>query len=148
MFEVSARVSPLAAAVDHLLGVSGPAARHHLLLLSSGSVPGVFPFDFERVLDFDVLRLEVLYLLSVAPEVGVEQIQHHGILRLVRVLHRMVLVDLAEANKQLPWLRGPGIAIRYINACAGAHVMRLNLPGILIDTLRILTAIVIIVIVF
>lgn len=118
------------------------------MLLSSGSVPVVFPFDFERVLDFDVLRLEVLYLLSVAPEVGVEQIQHHGILRLVRVLHRMVLVDLAEANKQLPWLRGPGIAIRYINACAGAHVMRLNLPGILIDTLRILTAIVIIVIVF
>jgi hypothetical protein len=44
------------------------------LLLPSGSVPVVFPFDFERVLDFDILRLEVLYLLSVAPEVGVEQI--------------------------------------------------------------------------
>ena len=74
MFEESARVSPLAAAVDHLFGVSWPATRQHLLLLPSGSVPVVFPFDFERVLDFDILRLEVLYLLSVAPEVGVEQI--------------------------------------------------------------------------
>jgi hypothetical protein len=60
----------------------------------------------------------------------------------------MVLVDLAEANKQLPWLSGPGIAIRYINACAGAHVMRLHLSRILIGALRILPTIVIIVIVF